>query len=403
MSVNEVKSLKYNLIGGGLPFSCKVVGGKIIPALAEGDVDPNCQKNIWYAAAARNTKRIFMYSDVESLTKVEDGYYNRLTASAAQIPFVIEFRKSGEHVAEFIFDEKVVLAKDTTVSLYSRALNVGGGVYKNGRVFAIDLADRCKIRWSGEGGSSDWEDKIDGAGWLISDVELGEIYRLYVFKGQIAALKANGISLISAYGTPEDFKEIISIATPSPYKDCATVCGDKLYFYTKEGLYAFNGAGVEKVSVELAKDFVSPVYSMTYDENIFFTGTHKKLERTVILVYNPKEKSSYFIDSAATALCAGNKPYAFTPDGLVTLTHGVSFKYESEKFANFSKRKKALKSVFVNSEKCVDVTVQTDVGSRVFKDVKGELKTHMYGCFFKVGVEGTDGEIRGLTATVEFY
>lgn len=407
MSGNKVKSLKYNLIGGGLPLSCKVFDGKIIPTFYGESLNITCPSNVWYAAFMRNMNRFYVFSALEIFTadEFEDyvGDFRRIGSDTANIPFAIEYKISTGSVIYVVYNNRYTLNDYRGRDLCNSTCNIGGGVYKNGRVFGVDLSDNCKLRWSGEGGFEDWEEKIDGAGWLYSNVELGDIYRLYVLKGNIVALKKYGVSLISAYGTPENFKEIISVATPPPYKECATVCGNKLYFYTSDGLYSFTAAGAEKVPVKLAEDFVSPFSSMTYGESVFFAGTHKKLGRTVIFVYDTKEKSSYFIDIPATALCAAGSPYVFNSEGLVILKKGLAFRYESEGFADFSKRNKTLKSLYVGSEKEVDVMVQTDKGSRIFKGVKGELKTHMCGRFFKVVVEGTDGEIDELTANVEYY
>ena len=403
MSGIEVKSLKYNLIGGGVPFGCKVSDGKIIPALSEGKLDATAPKKVWYATFARGTDRIFALSDSEMYTAEENGAFKRIAADTAKIPFVIDFNSDGKAVTRFLCDNRYIQADKSGASLDTYTQYFGGGIYKNGRVFAIDLRNTCKIRWSGEGGVDDWEGKIDGAGWLHSDVELGEIYRLYTLRGQIVALRKNGISLINAYGAPENFKEIASVVTPPPYKECAAVCGNKLYFYTNDGLYSFNAAGAEKVNIELGKDFVSPVCSMAYGDHVFFTGTHKELEKTVVLVYDTNEKSSYFIDLEATALCAGSLPYAFTSRGMITLERGGPFKYRSQEFAGFSKRNKTLKSLYVSSEIEVDVTVETDKGSRLFKGVKGELKPHICGRCFKVEISGKANEISELTAQVDYY
>ena len=403
MSGNVVKSLKYDLIGGGIPLSCKVVDGKIIPALAEGKLNSTVSGNVWHALYVHGMNRFFVFKGSEIHTAAEFEDYTRIAAENATIPFAIEFHQNGEAVANIVYNTKMTLQKQKGRYLYAITCNIGGGVYKNGRVFGIDLTDKRKLRWSGEGGMDDWEEKIDGAGWMYSDVELGEIQRLYILRGQIVAVRNYGISLISAYGTPENFKEIMSVATYPPYKDCATVCGNKLYFYTSDGLYSFTAAGVEKVRIKLAEDFDSPYFAMSHGESVFFVGTHKKLHKTVIFVYDTKEKSSYFIDIPATALCAGTLPHAFTKDGMISLEKGIRFKYESEKFAGFSKRKKTLKSLFIGSGKEVDVTVHTDKESRVFKGVKGEIKTHMCGRFFTVGIEGKDGEIYELTASVEYY
>ncbi len=397
MSGAEVKKLKYDLIGGGcLPLSCKVSGGKIVPALSAGVIDSRCPAGVRFAAFAGHTDRIFVVAKDGCYCAAERNPYVSLTTSAAAtMPFLVEYRSGASDISALCIDDRIVLQMGNTRSVGVFSAGVGGGVYKNGRLFAVDLSDKRKLRWSGEDGPEDWTEKIDGAGWLYTDKELGEIYNLFALDGQIAAVKKFGVSLISAFGTPENFKETKSVITPKPFKNAAAVCGDKLYFYTADGLYSFTSSGAEKVDMDLAEEFSSPEYAVSYGEELFVVGFHNGLGKKVILVYDTVKKSTYFIDLPATAMCVGSCVYAFTEEGAVTLSEGGKFTYSSGNFAYFSKRKKALKSVVTDCEKEVDITVQTDSGSRTFKGVKGKLSPHMCGRFFKVTISG-DCEIKEL-------
>lgn len=403
MRATEVKSKKYNLIGGGLPISCKISNGKIVPALSVGGLETSCPDSVRFAAFSHNLKRVVVVSGTYTFLANEGGMYLPTSYESADAPFVIEHKSGDISIFEIVFNKRFLKYRGTSKYLMDYPADIGAGIYKNGRVFGVDLTDKTKIRWSGEGGMDDWTEKIDGAGWLCFEKELGVIYRLYELNGQIAALREYGVSILSAYGAPENFKEVANVKTPPTYAECAAACGGKLYIYTVEGMYALSASGAERLDIGLTKEFDFPVYATTYEECVFFAGTHKVLGRGVILVYNTKDKSAYFIDADATAMCVGTNLYAFINEGAATLTAATSFTYESKVIGGFSKRVKTLESIFADCEKGIDIKVESDRGSRIFKGVKGPIKTHMGGSFFKVSVFGADCEIRELTANVEYY
>lgn len=403
MSEYKVKTEKYNLIGGGLPYGCKVKNGKIVPAFSLGATDARCPTDIRYATFIHNTHKYYIMDNTSLYSAVENEQFRLVVKAPAQQPFFVEFKYRNQPVSQIVLDKKAVYFEGSGELIHDIPYNICGGVYKNGRAFGIDLTDRYKLRWSGEYGVDDWISQIDGAGWLFTDIELGEIYNLAVLNGHLAVIKKYGVSLISAYGSPEDFKEILTVATPTVYQHSAAVCGNKLYFYTVDGLYSFNESGVEKVEAELTEELMSAVYATSYGSTVFVAGTHRKLEKGVILAYDTKEKTSYFIDLTATAMAAGNSLYAYTPNGSVKLEKGKTFTYVSEEFGRLLKRKSTLKSIFVDCRNAVDITVETDSGRRVFKGVRGKLLPHISGRFFKVGVTGTSEPIKELTATVEHY
>ena len=402
MSRYEVKRIKYNLIGGGLPLGCKVKDGKIVPAFSVGEA-VSCPKNVRYATFVHYSNKLYVMNTYSLYSAVEGGTYSIVITEHAKLPFIIEYREGTKQVSKGIFDESAVLFRGAAVIRQDVPYRICGGVYKNGRVFAIDGTDSYKLCWSGENGIDDWEEKIDGAGWLYTDTELGEIINLLVYKEYIAVIKKQGISLLSAFGTPEEFKVVSNVVTPTIYQNCSAVCDDKIFFYTTDGLYSFNGSVIKKVEIELAKNFTSIVYAMAYGSTVFIAGKHEKLYRGAILVYETQDNTSYFIDVAATAMASANYPYAYAGSSAVRLEKGKTFTYRSDKIGHFSRRQKSLKSIFVDCENEVDITVQTENRKKLFKNVKGNLLTNMRGMYFKVFVTGTDAEIKQLTATVEYY
>lgn len=402
VNVNEVKCKKYNLIGGGMPFGCKTENGKIVPALSFGKTY-KCPKGVRYAVYVPYSNRYYAMNATALYNAFDFEAYSSVAYVNSKLPFFVEYRKDDLPAAKVVFDERAILFHGLNETLHNVPYRICGGVYKNGRVFAIDLYDSYKLRWSGEKGVDDWVEKIDGAGWLYVDTKYGEIVNLIVYKDHIAVIQKNGISLLDAHGTPEDFKITLSMPTRQIYRNCSVVCGGKLYFCAIDGLYAFNGSYAERVEIALAENFTSALYAAVYGSCVFVAGTQKKLERGVILVYDTEDKSSYYIDLAATAIVAGNYPYAYKDTSAVLLEKGTVFTYESELLGNFSKRKKRLESVFIDCDKNVDITVETESVRHTFKGVKGRLTTHVCGVNFKVSVTGTDAEIKAFTANVEYY
>lgn len=403
MSANGVKSIKYNLIQGGLALGCRVKGGKILPALSGGEVNTTCPNSIKFAAYAHYSNSIIAMNAVSMYVSAGFGDFKLSAIAEARLPFYMEYKQDNKPKCAVVFNTQFANFTDTGIIIEFAKRDICGGVYKNGRVFGIDVNDSYKLWWSGVNGIKDWEEKIDGAGWLYTEVELGEIYNLVLFKDGLAVIKKFGITLLDIGGAPEDFKELVTVSTPVIYQKCSVVCGSKLYFYTVDGLYAFNGTVAEKVETEGASEFTSAVYATTYGSCVFFAGTHKGLGRGVILVYDTEDKTSYFIDVAATALLAGDGMYAFKKGGAVKLGKGLQYTYQSEEFGRFSKRKKTLESIFIDCEEEVDITVFTERGSRLFKGVKGKIPTHARGSYFKVSVDGKNAEIKELSATVEYY
>ena len=81
-----------------------------------------------------------------------------------------------------------------------------GGVIKNGRLFAQDLSDAYRIRWSGAGDPKDGADGIDGAGWVDINPAYGRVQNLVVYKRNIVVVCEYGLAVMSAFGAPENFK-----------------------------------------------------------------------------------------------------------------------------------------------------------------------------------------------------
>lgn len=398
----SVKTLKYDLLKTEyVPIGCEVKNGQILPALTAEDIDSACPPDIVTAAYSRNMNYFFAWDGEDVFMSVPEQNFVRW-AKSAQEPFLTEFRENSGVAAAYVLDTTMILQSSAGRTTKSFAGNIACGVFKSGRLFGADRGDRRKLRWSGEGGISDWEQSIDGAGWAYTDGELGEIYNLAVFKDRIAAVRALGVSLVSAYGTPENFKLETSAQTPRVYKNTAAVCGDKLYFCTRDGLFAFDGAKAERVENRLLGLMGEPCYAVSDGNALYIAGTLSESDKGAVFVYEPADGSAYLIDCPAGVLCEAGSVYAFCGTQLKKLSKGGKFDFRSGGFGYFNKRPKALKSVFVECGDCVEVTVETDKGKRVFKNVKGRLSPNMRGRFFKVGVKG-QSKISELYATVEYF
>ena len=103
MREREVKSVKYNLIGGGLPFGCKVQGGKIVPAFSIGEI-VKCPDNVRFATYVHYSKKLYAMSSFFLYSAVEGGTYDLTVTADAKMPFFIEYREGTKQVSKVIFD-----------------------------------------------------------------------------------------------------------------------------------------------------------------------------------------------------------------------------------------------------------------------------------------------------------
>ena len=84
----------------------------------------------------------------------------------------------------------------------------------------------------------------------------GSFTKLVAFNDYVYLFREYGITKISIYTTKDDFSFThLYISSSKIYEDSVCVCGDKIFFMTRDGLYTFNGNSVDKVAQDFDKYF----------------------------------------------------------------------------------------------------------------------------------------------------
>lgn len=389
-----------------MPIGCRRLNGKIIPALSPVNVVTRpYEADVHHAAYCSATKKFYLHVG-SRLFYGADGFRPQQDMSlTAASPFTIEERENGVAQIRLIGDKRCIIEAAGSEKLSLKAFNyaVRGGIMKSGRLFAVDLNDAFKLRWSGEGGSTDWVEGISGAGWLYLGGKEGGILELAELNGNVIVVRERGLTVISAYGTPENFKVLNVIAgTCAIYKRTIAVAGGKLIFCTEDGVYSFNGAKTEKLENSLDGEILTPEYAIVSGNTYFYCGTSKSLGRHVIAALDLSDGEAYIIDFPAQALAVSDRLFAYSSLQNCSLETGGEFSFTSAAENFGSPREKTLKYVEVSGAGPFDVEVECDGYVRRFKGVKHRITANMRGVNFKVTVLGR-GEISNICAVAEAY
>lgn len=387
---------------GAVCVSCKAVGGRITPALTTGLSSNRTPANVICAAYSEATGRYYLLADGKAYnsrsSQLISSSFANITLSS---PFIYDDRSDGTAKTYIISGDKG-LAYPSTLTPVTLKYGIYAGVLKSGRLFAVDNTNKFKLRWSGKGGGFDWEESISGAGWANLDPGLGAVRNLVVLGEKLIALRELGITVISAFGNPENFKsEERNISAPSAISNTAAVVCGKLYFFTFNGFYGFDGSKTFKVDCPLADSISSPKNAVNFGETYLICGVHKPENKKCVFAYDTREGAAYIIDCPATALIANSDIIAYKEEGGSSkLENGNEFTFTSGKLDFGTGGKKVLKRIEILSGGEADITVSNGEYTRTYSGVKDKIITRISGVSFTIKVEGAQ-EIKSVKAFAE--
>lgn len=385
---------------GAVNVGCIVKDGKILPAINSATRLNRLAEKATAAWYSRLMGRNIVYTQ------------NRLYSApdALDSPIAVNFAATSPSFIETFLNKTPIafVFGDTTYFRFSGLnyyANFNGSVVscvlKNGRIFGVDSTQPHKIKWSGEGGVDDWTENISGAGWAYVNHGYGKILNLIVYRDKIVAVRECGLTFLSAYGTPENFKiSYLERKLPKIYKNTVAVGDDRLIFYTADGLYSYDGNRVEKLEINLSEELQSPSFACCADGKYFLCGFSKSLQRKAVLVFDIIKNATYLIDLPANAVAAGDKVYAYTDTYEFRLGEGGGYEFTSGEINFSSDGYKVLKEVVIEGKGDMLLGVTNGVISRIVRGVRGKFRPNMRGKSFKITVCGSE-KINGVSAVAE--
>ena len=327
--------------------------------------------------------------------------YVKIADSLSEKPFFVDMYINGfSATTMFSGNSRVVftgMAQDTATDdhLFST------GVVHCGRFFAVDKSDGFKLWWAASH-PLDWEEGIYGCGYVWLPAEGGKILRLFSYDDRLVAVRERGITVVRAYGGPQNYKVDATanyLTADGIIGDTCALCGGQIVFCTDSGIYAFDGSDIERL-MRFDCGISAPLCAAACGERYFLMCTEEHLGEGCVYCFDLSSGLGAACDIKPSALFSG-------PDGVYAVI-GTAIKkllpgegegewYSAE--VRFGGSRALLKSIEAECDGEVSVTVSALGVSRTFSG-SGVHRVGMSGSSFSFCVQA-GGTLRTLTARAE--
>lgn len=144
----------------------------------------------------------------------------------------------------------VVIGTGNVGTIISDAPNLVDIELHHERLFAIKEGDRRTLMFSANLDPTNWNLTLEEAGFIDFRDERGEIIKLVSFNDYLYVFREFGVSRVSAYGSQEEFSVTHLYSSSSKiYPESVVACGDRILFFTSEGLFVFDGFSGNKINL----------------------------------------------------------------------------------------------------------------------------------------------------------
>lgn len=124
------------------------------------------------------------------------------------------------------------------------------------RVFAIEEGKRNKLVFSANLDPTNWDMGLDDAGYIEIIDDRGCLQKVVSFNDYVYIFKEYGISRLSAYGDQSEFSlSSMFVTSGKIYGNSVCVCGDRIMFLARDGIYSFDGYSATKLSLNIESMF----------------------------------------------------------------------------------------------------------------------------------------------------
>lgn len=274
-----------------------------------------------------------------------------------------------------------------------------------GRIFGIDVNDRYKIRWSGYG-VNEWDAGADKAGNLNLDIGLGKAHDLFELGEKIVIVRNYGITLLSTLGDYRHMRMNIGdkYRLPDVYENASAICGGKLWIYTKDGMYVFDGSALSKAPFdERMTGYVLQKPAILDERYIYYSAT---MESGVSCIFEYDTKTGACTPFARGCVCPffvdKDNGFCFSGKNVGKLISGGDDAYRvwvSRPFTFGAGKTALLRSVTVEGSGQFKVEIDCDGRKLCVTEVgKTDFAEFAGSCTFKVT---GNGAVTALTAEWE--
>lgn len=140
--------------------------------------------------------------------------------------------------------------------IYEQVPALISGVVHYDKFFGITNTNRNTLIYTKNLDLRAWSDEDSSTIEFLDN--RGSFNKLVAFNDYVYLFREYGITKISIYTTKDDFSFTHLYTSSSKiYENSVCVCGDKVFFMTRDGLYSFNGTSVGKICEQFDKYFKS--------------------------------------------------------------------------------------------------------------------------------------------------
>ncbi len=174
------------------------------------------------------------------------------------VPNAIYYNLDGEDVmlVTSATDGMLVYHAQEINNLDSNAPKISSMCRHYERIFAIEAGKRTKLVFSDNLDPTNWNVSSDEAGYIELADERGGLEKVVSFNDYVYIFKEYGILRLSAYGDQSDFSITnLYVTSGKIYGNSVCVCGNRIMFLSKDGIYSFDGFSTSKLSLNIESLF----------------------------------------------------------------------------------------------------------------------------------------------------
>ncbi len=327
--------------------------------------------------------------------------WQRSTRLSSYPTFFCNYRYDNEDATVYFSNEGMLYFTGSSEGFYSDVPAVISCVVHYDNFFGITNTDRNVFIYTSNLNLRSWTESESSTIEFLDN--RGSFNLLVGFNDYVYLFREYGITRISLYSTRNDFSFThLYTSTSKIYENSICVCGGKIFFMTRDGLFSFSGSSVSKVAENLDKYFknldntncscacLNGKYylstkcnfddgqtvgceSSTHTNNVLFEldvetfdlNLYRGIDiRKILAIDNPY----------MSKLCACFNQEGYTQQVGELITNGSTFETPTEKcwmsfetdLEHQSKRKR-VKEIVLTTKYAVDVEIISDEESKIFQ------------------------------------
>lgn len=208
--------------------------------------------SVWFFNLGENGNRYFMhggsYGDLIYFDTLHPTGPKSTLLSYDSPPALVKFRlQDGDSVLITHPDGPFAVYQNFGLYKYEEGPKFKSVCVHYERLFGITGQDNI-LYFSANLDPLNWNVSSEEGGYIEFADERGKLLRIVSFMDYVYLFRENGITRLSAFADQMDFSvKHIFTTTGNVYPDTVAICGDRMLFMCKDGIYVFNGSDTVKI------------------------------------------------------------------------------------------------------------------------------------------------------------